>query len=212
MRQTFFKALMLAWACAMLLFAHASRAQRGTGTGEWRHYGGDAGGTKYSPLDQINASNVNKLQIVWRWKTSSLGQAPDYNWQATPLMIGDTLYFTAGSNRSAVAVDAASGDTKWTYTLEEGDRGRRAVRANNRGLAYWSDANGNGRVLLITPGYQLVALDAKTGKPVPEFGKAGVVELWDGLDRKVEINQIGSSSPAMVVGDIVVVGAAMLGG
>jgi quinoprotein glucose dehydrogenase len=206
------KKMLLVFVCAVLIFVQAGRAQRGTTAGEWRHYGGDSGGTKYSPLDQINASNVNKLQIAWRWKTSSLGQPPDYNWQATPLMIGDTLYFTAGSNRSAVAVDAASGDTKWTYRHDEGDRGRRAVRTNNRGLAYWSDAQGNGRVILITPGYQLLALDAKTGKLIPTFGNAGVVELWDGLDRKVEINQIGSSSPAMIVGNVVVVGAAMLGG
>ncbi len=127
-------------------------------------------------------------------------------------MIGDTLYFTAGSNRSAVAIDAISGDTKWTYTHDEGDRGRRAVRNNNRGLAYWSDGAGNGRVLLVTPGYQLIALDSKTGKAVSTFGNAGVVELWDGLDREVKINEIGSSSPAMVVGDVVVIGNAMLGG
>ena len=212
MRQVMTKRMGVVFVSLLVTFVQSERAQRGNAVGEWRHYGGDAYGTKYSPLDQINASNVGKLQIVWRWKTSSLGQPPDYNWQATPLMIGDTLYFTAGSQRSAVAIDAKSGDTKWTYTHDEGDRGRRAVRTNNRGLAYWQDANGNGRVLLITPGYQLIALDAKTGKPISDFGNAGVVELWDGLDRKVEINQIGSSSPAMIVGDVAVIGAAMLGG
>ena len=200
------------FAFALLGFVQTGTAQRGAASGEWRHYGGDAGGTKYSPLDQINASNVNKLQIVWRWKTSSLGQAADYNWQATPLMAGDTLYFTAGPTRAAVAIDALSGDTKWTYLLDEGERGRRAPRFNNRGLAYWSDNAGNERVILITPGYQLVALDAKTGKPIPTFGNAGIVELWDGLDRQVEVNQIGSSSPAMIVGDVIVVGAAQVGG
>jgi quinoprotein glucose dehydrogenase len=199
-------------ACVLLGFVQAGTAQRGAASGEWHHYGGDAGGTKYSPLDQIDASNVNKLQIVWRWKTSSLGQAADYNWQATPLMAGDTLYFTAGARRAAVAIDALSGDTKWTYLLDEGERGRRAPRFNNRGLAYWSDNAGNERVILITPGYQLVALDAKTGKPIPTFGNAGIVELWDGLDRQVEVNQIGSSSPAMIIGDVIVVGAAQVGG
>jgi quinoprotein glucose dehydrogenase len=212
MRQTRVKRIAVTFACALLGFTQAGAAQRGAVRGEWRHYGGDAGGTKYSPLDQINASNVSKLQIVWRWKTSSLGQPPDYNWQATPLMIGDTLYFTAGTTRSAVAIDALSGDTKWTYRLDEGERGTRAPRFNNRGLAYWSDDRGNARIILITPGYQMVGLDAKTGKPIPTFGNAGVVELWDGLDRKVEINQIGSSSPAMIVGDVVIVGAALLGG
>jgi quinoprotein glucose dehydrogenase len=212
MRQTRVKRIVVAFGCALLGLVQAGTAQRGAVRGEWSQYGGDAGGTKYSPLDQINASNVSKLQIVWRWKTSSLGQPPDYNWEVTPLMIGDTLYFTAGTTRSAVALDAVSGDTKWTYRLDEGDRSARAPRVNNRGLAYWSDNSGNARIILITPGYQMVALDAKTGKPIPTFGTAGIVELWDGLDRKVEINQIGSSSPAMIVGDVVVVGAAQLGG
>ena len=161
------KRMLLLFACAVLGFVQAGRAQRGTKAASGATMVATRAARNILPLDQINASNVNRLQVAWRWKTSSLGQAPDYNWQATPLMIGDTLYFTAGSNRSAVAIDAVSGDTKWTYTHNEGDRGRRAVRTNNRGLAYWSDAAGNGRVILITPGYQMLAMDAKTGKPFP---------------------------------------------
>src|ERR1700745_3047730 len=101
--------------CVLVLMALVSvtSAQRGAVNGEWRWYGGDAAGTKYSPLDQINADNVNQLQIVWRWKREGFGPRPDSNWQITPLMIGDALYFTAGMNRAAVAVDAASGDTLW---------------------------------------------------------------------------------------------------
>jgi quinoprotein glucose dehydrogenase len=86
------------------------------------------------------------------------------------------------------------------------------VRQVNRGVAYWSDGKGDDRILVISPGYQLVALNAKTGVPVAGFGNKGIVELWDGLDRKVEVNQIGSSSPAMIVGDVAVVGTAMLSG
>ncbi len=212
MRQAMTKTMGLALACAALALTPAGTAQKGAANREWRYYGGDAGGTKYSPLEQIDASNVKNLQIVWRWKTSTLGQPPDYNWQATPLMIGDTLYFTAGSQRAAVALDASSGDQKWTYNLDEGERGARAPRRNNRGLAYWSDGRGSERIILITPGYQMVGLDAKTGQPVPTFGANGIVDLWDGLGRKVEPNQIGASSPALVVGDVVVVGNALLGG
>jgi quinoprotein glucose dehydrogenase len=196
----------------MLLFMQAGSAQKGTLNGEWRHYGADAGGTKYSPLDQINASNVKDLQIVWRWRTAGLGQPTENNWEVTPLMIGDTLYFTAGPGRAAVALDAASGDLKWSYRLEEGERGRRAPRTNNRGLAYWSDGKGAERIILITPGYQLVALDAKSGKPIPDFGKNGVVDLWEGLGREVQPNEIGSSSPAMIVGNVAVIGNALLSG
>ena len=97
-------------------------------------------------------------------------------------MIGDALYFTAGMSRAAVAVDAASGDTLWTYLLDEGTRGAQAPRTNNRGLAYRSNAN-DARILLITPGYHLVELNAKSGKPIAEFGENGVVDLWNGLDR-----------------------------
>jgi quinoprotein glucose dehydrogenase len=179
--------------------------------GEWAHYGGDAGGTKYSPLEQINPSNVSQLQIAWRWKNDNYGPRVDSNWQVTPLMAGGLLYFTAGSRRAAVAADPATGETMWTYRLDEGERGDRAPRVNNRGLAYWPNGN-DSRILLITPGYQLVALNAKTGLPVPGFGKAGIVELWDGLERTVQVNEIGASSPAIVVGDMIVVGAAHLSG
>jgi quinoprotein glucose dehydrogenase len=196
----------------MLLFIQAGTAQKGAGTTEWRHYGGDAGGTKYSPLDQINAENVKDLQIVWRWRTASLGQPTENNWEVTPLMVGDTLYFTAGPGRAAVALDAASGDLKWNYRLDEGERGQRAPRTNNRGLAYWSDGNGAERIILVTPGYQMVALDAKSGKPIPDFGTNGIVDLWEGLDRKVQPNEIGSSSPAMIVGNVAVIGNALLTG
>jgi quinoprotein glucose dehydrogenase len=206
------KKFLPSFAAAVLALSLTGAAQRGTTNGEWRHYGGDAGGTKYSPLDQINASNVNKLQIAWRWKTSSLGGPVDSNWEVTPLMIGTSLYFTAGATRAAVAVDAASGDLKWKYVLDEGVRGQRAPRTNNRGLAYWTDNAGTERILMITPGYQLVELDAKSGRLVPGFGKDGIVDLWEGLDYQIEPGQIGASSPAMIVGDVAVVGAALQGG
>src|SRR5215510_5404257 len=142
-----------------LLSLHSADAQHGATNGEWRWYGGDASGTKYSPLDQINADNVKQLQIVWRWKRDGFGPRPDSNWQVTPLMVGGALYFTAGMSRAAVAVDAASGDTLWTYLLDEGTRGAQAPRTNNRGLAYWSNGANDARILLITPGYHLVELN-----------------------------------------------------
>jgi quinoprotein glucose dehydrogenase len=212
MHATTLKRILLVCAIAALSLVRPETAQRGAANGEWRHYGGDAAGTKYSPLDQINAANVSKLQIAWQWKTSTLGPPVDSNWEVTPLMVGSTVYFTAGSMRAAVAVDAASGDTKWIYRLDEGVRGSRAPRANNRGLAWWSDGAGHERIILVTPGYHLVALDANTGKTFPDFGVDGVVDMWGGLDHDVQPNQIGSSSPAMIVGDVAVVGAALLGG
>jgi quinoprotein glucose dehydrogenase len=188
-------------------------AQHGATNGEWRFYGGDAGNTKYSPLDQIDAKNVKDLAIAWRWKAENFGPRPDYNWEVTPLMIGGKLYFTAGSRRDVVSVDAATGETLWMYRLDEGERGDRAVRTQNRGLAYWTDGKSDERIILITPGFQLVAIDAKTGRAIPTFGKDGIVDLTEGLDRDVvKPGVIGSSSPAIVIRDVVVTGAALLAG
>lgn len=160
---------------------HAAWAQKGSTGADWRYISGDAGGTKYSPLDQINASNVSQLKIAWRWKSLNYGPRPDYNLEVTPLAIGGKLFFTAGSQRAAVAVDGRTGDTMWTYRLDEGERGDRTPRNNNRGVAYWADEAGHGRVLMITRGYQLVALDADAGTPIKDFGSNGIVDLWVGL-------------------------------
>ncbi|MDQ1472004.1 MAG: quinoprotein glucose dehydrogenase [Bryobacterales bacterium] len=188
-------------------------AQRGAQNGEWHFYGGDAGSTKYSALDQINASNVKDLKIVWEWKAQNFGKRPDFNWEVTPLMAGGVLYFTAGTRRDAVAVDAVTGETLWIYRLDEGPRGTVVARVVNRGLAYWTDGKGDERILVISPGYQLIELNAKTGLPITTFGTSGKVELTEGLDRPaVKPGQIGASSPAIIVKDTVVVGAALLAG
>jgi quinoprotein glucose dehydrogenase len=191
----------------------SAQAQQGAKNGEWPYYGGDAGSTKYSALDQINAGNIKDLRITWTWDAKNFGRRPDFNWEVTPLMIGGALYFTAGTRRDVVSVDAATGETLWMYRLDEGERGTLAVRVNNRGLAYWSDGKGDDRILLISPGYQLVELNAKTGLPIAGFGKNGLIDLTEGLDRTVvKPGAIGASSPAIVVKDTVIVGAALLTG
>ena len=206
-----------ALACAGLIWLAAAPAagQYGVkpGTGEWRYWGGDAGSTKYSPLDQINRDNVKNLRVVWRWKAENFGPRPDFNWEATPLMIGGVLYTTAGIRRNVVAIDGATGETLWMWRYDEGTRGRMAPRINNRGVSYWSDGRGDERLIYITPGYHLIALNPKTGRPVPGFGVEGVVDLYKELDRpEPKDGMIGASSPPIVVGDVVVVGAALLSG
>ncbi|HEY7172431.1 MAG TPA: pyrroloquinoline quinone-dependent dehydrogenase [Vicinamibacterales bacterium] len=177
--------------------------------GEWWYYGGDSAGTKYSPLDQIDRDTVKTLRVAWRWKTDNFGASPEYNLEATPLMVKGVLYTTAGTRRAVVAIDAATGETLWMYRYDGGDRGRTGPRQNHRGAAYWTDGNEE-RILFITPGYQLIALNAKNGQPVPSFGAGGVVDLYEGFDQPAPPNgQIGSSSPPMIVGDIAVIGAAL---
>ncbi len=188
------------------------KSQTGARGGEWRVYGGDTGSTKYSPLDQINAGNVNELKIIWRWKANNFGPRPDRNWQATPLMANGVLYTTAGTRRDAVAIDPATGETLWMFRLDEGVRGARAVRPQNRGLTYWTDGTEE-RIFMISPGYQLVALNAKNGRLIEDFGAGGIIDLTQGLDRDVvPPGQIGSSSPAIVINDVIIMGAALQGG
>jgi quinoprotein glucose dehydrogenase len=178
--------------------------------GEWRFYGSDAGSTKYSPLDQINKDNVKNLRIAWRWKTDNFGAVPQYNMEATPLMVKGVLYSTVGARRDVVAIDGATGETLWVYRYDEGQRGAAGPRQNHRGVAYWPNGGGDGRILYITAGYHLIELDAKTGRPVQSFGTDGIVDLYEGLDRPApKDGLIGSSSPPLVVGDIVIVGAAL---
>ena len=112
-------------------------AQRGTQNGEWRFYGGDAGSTKYSPLDQINAETVAELEIAWRWKANNFGPRPDYNWEVTPLMVGGALYFTAGSRRDAIAVDALTGETLPTTGCFDSTRESAGTAPSVRRTAGW---------------------------------------------------------------------------
>src|SRR5215813_3134695 len=150
------------------LLAATSRltGQSGAKNGEWRTYGADLANTHYSPLDQINRDNFSRLQVAWRFKTESLGPRPETNLQSTPLMVGGVLYSTAGSRRDVVALDAANGELLWMHSEREGPRGDNAPRnLSGRGLAYWSDGTEE-RILYVTPGYHLIALNAKTGLPV----------------------------------------------
>ena len=179
---------------------------------EWPTYAADLAGSKYRPLDQINASNFNKLEIAWRFKTDSLGNRPEYKLEGTPLMINGVLYATAGSRRAAIALDAATGELLWTHGEHEGARGAAAPRQlSGRGLAYWSDGKDE-RILYVTPGYRLIALDAKTGAVIPGFGKSGAVDLKLEDDQTIlpdlTTGEIGWQSAPTVAKDTVIIGAA----
>ena len=186
-------------------------AQTGAVDGEWRTYGGDLGSTRYAALDQITAENFNDLEMVWRFNTANLGPNPDFNYQVTPLMVDGVLYATAGSRRNAVALDAATGEMLWVYRLDEGERGANAIRRmSGRGVAYWTDGQGDDRIFLVTIGYQLVALDAATGRPIQEFGDDGIVDLKANNDQFIDplTGEIGWNGAPLVARDVVVIGAA----
>ena len=188
-------------------------AQSGARNGEWHTYGGDLGNTRYAPLDQINRDNFNDLEIAWRFKTDSLGPRPEYNFQSTPLMVNGKLYTTAGSRRAVVSLDAATGEMLWMHSENEGARGEAAPRQlSGRGLAYWTDGKQDERILYVTPGYRLIALDAKTGSPIITFGGRGVVDLKLDDDQEIDLvtGEVGLHAAPVVAKDTIIVGAAHL--
>jgi quinoprotein glucose dehydrogenase len=184
--------------------------QMGGVNGEWRAYGGDTGHTRYAPLTQIDASNFSKLVVAWRFKTDHLGPRPEFMFEGTPVMANGVLYTTAGTRRAVVALDPETGEELWMHSEREGPRGAAAPRQlSGRGLAYWTDGKEE-RILYVTPGYRLVALNAKTGMRVPAFGVDGVVDLKQNNDQVIDpmSGEIGLHSTPMVAGNVVVVGAA----
>ena len=228
---------------------------RGNAPGEWRYWGADAWSTRYSPLDQINAANFDSLQIAWQYKVPEEFGVDEY-FRSTPLMANGKIISVAGGKRGVIALNPGTGELLWKYSLEEGIRYQKSPRPySGRGLAYWTDGTSE-RAILVTPGYHLVSIDAKTGKGDQKFGKDGVVDLMDGLGyplvpwavddtgpliiseaappRKAKpgetwdpvkkigadgsvgidpaLGQLGASSPAIVVNDVIVVGNSAIHG
>jgi quinoprotein glucose dehydrogenase len=186
------------------------RGQTGAVNGEWRSYGGDAGHTRYAPLSQIDATNFSTVTVAWRFKTDHLGPRPEFNFQSTPLMANGVLYTTAGTRRAVAALDPETGEELWIHSEHEGPRGAVAPRRlSGRGLAYWTDGKEE-RILYVTPGYRLVALNAKTGMRIPTFGDDGIVDLKQNIDQEIDpmSGEIGLHATPTVAGNVVVVGAA----
>ncbi len=189
-------------------------AQNGPQSTDWPTYGGDLASTRYQPLDQVDASNFKDLEVAWRFSTANFGPYPESNLQSTPLKVGDRLYSTVGSRRAAVALNAETGELLWVHRVEEGERGEAAPRKlSGRGLAYWDDG-GVGRIFYVTPGYQLVGLDAETGRPIQDFGSNGIVDLKQDLDQEIDLvtGEIGLHAAPIVADGIIVIGAAHLPG
>jgi quinoprotein glucose dehydrogenase len=201
-------------AVPLQLTTSLASGQAGQPAGEWRTYGADLASTRYAPLDQINKDNFGKLQLAWRFKTDALGPRPEFNLQATPLMVNGVLYLTAGTRRAAVALDAATGEMLWMHSENEGKRGDAAPRKlSGHGVSYWTDGR-ESRIYYVTPGYRLIGLDAKTGELVRSFGTNGVVDLKQDDDQEIDLvtGEIGLHATPLIAKDVIVVGAAHLAG
>ena len=182
--------------------------------GDWPHYTGDMHGWKYSPLAQVDASNFNKLEVAWRFKTDVFGPRPEFKLEGTPLAINGVLYTTAGTRRAVIALDGKTGELMWSHSLREGKRAAVSPRQlSGRGVSYWTDGKGDERIIYTTPGYRLVELDAKSGSMIRSFGADGVVDLKQGAffgNRQpidLESGEIGSHSTPAIVKDTIIVGS-----
>ena len=202
----------------LLVWTSLSAAGQSSGAavpkGEWRTYNGRLDGSRYSPLDQIDAANFNQLEVVWRFKTDNLGPRPEFNLQSTPLVANGTLYSTGGVRRAVFALSAKTGELRWVHSEDEGVRADTSPRPlSGRGLAYWTDGTQE-RILYVTIGYRLVALDAKTGARISGFGNNGIVDLKQEADQTMDpvTGDVGLHAAPIVVGDTIVIGSAHTSG
>jgi quinoprotein glucose dehydrogenase len=204
LRYTFIGLLLLAVA-----WVAPSIAQRGAKDGQWRAYAAEAGSTGYAPLDQINRDNFKDLTPAWSWRFDNFGNA---NTEVTPIMVNGVLYFPLSPRRTIIAADAGTGETLWTWRPTPDAREDGAARKYARGVAYWADGNDE-RIITITPGFRLVALNAKTGLPISNFGNNGSVDLFQALDSDYKggdlLGRIGNSSPPVVSNNVIMVGPAL---
>ena len=205
----------------------------GVEDGEWRYLGGDAGHTRSAPrLDQIDASNFSGLQVAWIWRGNNFGPGVEYTFRSTPVFVDGMLYTVAGQRRQVVAIDPATGETLWTFREPETMRYLRSPRTDfGKGVAY-AKVDGRSVIYVTTPAYFLWALDARTGRPLPNWGtpallenfsETGVVDLipdlvrdwgpwlnWNGTydpDHGIprRLGMVTSSAPPIVVNGVVVV-------
>jgi len=200
----------------MLVVMGVARAQNGADGVDWRFYGGDAGGTKYSSLDAINAGNVRSLDVAWSWTTvdaplqvkladddPAAGNASYF--ECTPIKIGSRLYVVTCLNQVA-AIDAASGETIWVFDPKTYERGRPPQFGYvSRSIAYWEDGE-DARIFLATGHAELIAIDAETGEQIESFGDGGRADFMKGVPR-ARLRTYGNSSGPTICRDTVVVGS-----
>jgi quinoprotein glucose dehydrogenase len=231
--QTVASTILAASVCATL--SHAGHAQQRTAV-EWPSITGDDAATRYLPVDQINAANFNSLKVAWEWRGSRDANVPlggEVNARGLPIYVDGMLITVSGPRRTIVALDPATGRTLWTFQEPTTGRLEYSMRSNHgKGVAF-TRINGRGVIFITTPAFFLHALDAKTGRPLENWGGAvpivgfpktgsvdmlrDVVQDWDpwlkagkpydvNAGIPLELGYITTSSPPIVVNDVLVVG------
>ena len=204
-------------ACCLLIFTAGpapAYAKQDDHKSEWRYYGSDAGNTKYSTLDQINAGNVRTLKVAWTWDSPDIKVLDQdeklftSGYEATPLMIAGVLYVSTSLSQVA-AIDAKTGKTIWVYDPQSYKTGHPTnLGFVHRGVAYWTDGKDE-RIFIGTCDAYLIAIDAKTGQVVKTFGDAGRVNLTKAIPLALNARNYTVSSPPLVCRDTVIVGSSI---
>lgn len=179
---------------------------------EWRHYGGDLGSSRYSPLDQINRTNARQLRIAWTYHTGDSRRPtrrfPRTTMECTPIVAGGIMYVTSPLLK-VIALEAATGKEIWRFdpfsNAEYENSDAESVHGVNRGVAYWE--GGGERRILCTAASNLISLDARTGKPCRDFGKNGYVDLTQGLGRDITGLLYDVTSPGVVYKNLLILGS-----
>lgn len=205
----------LAAACALALAAWTTGLPAQSPGSAWRYWGADAASTRYAPLDQVTAANFTSLEVAWIWRADNFSPEGEAMLRATPIYAEGKLFSVAGTRRTVVAIDPATGETLWTFREPETKRWRDSMRKDyGKGVAY-DVVDGRGRIYVVSPAFFLHALDAETGRPIATFGEGGTVDMLADLgpwahDRDAgfpdSVGYITSSSPPIVVNGVIVVG------
>ena len=150
----------------------------GVDNGEWRYLGGDAGHTRSSRLNQINASNFSSLEVAWIYRGDNFGPGLEFTARATPVYANGLLYTVMGQRRQVIAIDPDTGETRWVFREPDTMRYLRSPRTDfGKGVAY-AEVDGRGVIFISTPAFFLWALDAKTGKPLENWGRNVALPGW----------------------------------
>lgn len=185
---------------------------------DWPAYGGDAGGTRYSPLAQIDRANVVQLELAWEYHTGDVSDGSDGRrksaFETTPVVADGTMYFTTPFNR-VIALDPESGKEKWSFDPKIDLRTYYSEGLINRGVALWRDGEKaetetcGRRVFVATIDARLIALDAATGRPCADFGADGQIDLTRGIPNITRRGEYEETSAPAVIDDLVVVGSSI---
>ncbi len=202
---------------ASLLLGSGAATRGADGEFEWRHYGGDLGSSKYSPLDQITKDNAAQLKAAWVWESPDLPLQKEnrrlgsFAHEITPIQVGDTLY-TSTSLAQVVAIDAKTGKNKWVFNPKTYEEGRPTnLGFIHRGIAYWTDG-AQERLYLAAHDGSLWCIDAKTGTAVSEFGDGGKIDLTAAIPRAQKARNYTCTSPPVICRDVVAVGSSISDG